>query len=75
MGWSTSHKLQNMNVDTCKDLQRVPLPSLQKEFGPKTGLSLYRACRGEDDRAIKIEKERKSVSAEINYGIRFSQVF
>ena len=74
VGWSTSHKLQNMNVTTCGDLRRIPLSSLQKEFGPKTGQSLYRASRGQDDRAIKIEKERKSVSAEINYGIRFSQV-
>lgn len=74
VGWTTSHKLQNMNVKTCGDMQRIGLSSLQKEFGPKTGLSLYRACRGQDDRVIKVEKERKSVSAEINYGIRFSKV-
>ncbi len=63
-----------MNVQTCGDLQVIPLPTLQKEFGPKTGQSLYRFSRGQDDRAIKMEKDRKSVSAEINYGIRFTQV-
>ena len=50
------------------------MATLQKEFGPKTGQLLSRLCRGEDDRCVTAEKERKSVSAEINYGIRFSQV-
>ncbi|OWF54110.1 DNA repair protein REV1-like isoform X2 [Mizuhopecten yessoensis] len=71
VGWSMSKKLKTMNVEKCGDLQKVSLGVLQKEFGPKTGQSLYRYCRGEDDRPIKTEQERKSVSAEINYGIRF----
>ncbi|XP_060082771.1 DNA repair protein REV1-like [Ylistrum balloti] len=71
VGWSMSKKLKTMNIEKCGDLQKVSLSVLQKEFGPKTGQSLYRYCRGEDDRPIKIEQERKSVSAEINYGIRF----
>ncbi|XP_069136665.1 DNA repair protein REV1-like [Argopecten irradians] len=71
VGWSMAKKLKTMNIEKCGDLQKVPLGVLQKEFGPKTGQSLYRYCRGEDDRPIKIEQERKSVSAEINYGIRF----
>ncbi len=74
VGWSTAHKLQIMGVHSCQDLQKIQLTTLQKEFGPKKGQSLYRACRGHDDRPIKVEKERKSVSAEINYGIRFAQV-
>ena len=74
VGWSTSHRLEAMGVKTCGDLQEIPLGTLQKEFGPKNGLSLHQACRGQDDRTIKTEKERKSVSAEINYGIRFSKV-
>ena len=74
VGWTIRSKLQNLNVTTCGDLQAVPLSTLQKEFGPKNGQSLHNFCRGKDDRAIKVEKERKSVSAEINYGIRFSLV-
>ena len=74
VGWSTTNKLQAMDVYTCDDLQKVSLEALQKEFGPKTGQSLYRYCRGQDDRPIRVERERKSVSAEINYGIRFTQV-
>ncbi|XP_062595150.1 DNA repair protein REV1-like [Saccostrea cucullata] len=71
VGWSMSRKLKSMGVSTCGQLQGVPQSTLQREFGPKTGLSLYRGCRGQDERQIKTNQERKSVSAEVNYGIRF----
>ena len=63
-----------MNVETCAQLQLVAMATLQKEFGRKTGEQLWRLCRGQDDRCVTAEKERKSVSAEINYGIRFNEV-
>lgn len=69
-----NRKLKSLGVTTCGQLQEVPQSTLQKEFGPKTGLSLYRGCRGQDDRQIKTNQERKSVSAEVNYGIRFKSV-
>ena len=74
VGWSLTKRFEGMNVATCGDLQKLTLDALQKEFGPKTGQSLYRYCRGQDDRPIKIEQQRKSVSAEVNYGIRFTTV-
>ncbi|XP_075056261.1 DNA repair protein REV1 isoform X2 [Mixophyes fleayi] len=73
VGRSMEYKLSSFNVKTCGDLQNLTMSKLQKEFGPKTGQMLYRFCRGLDDRPIRKEKERKSVSAEINYGIRFTQ--
>ncbi|XP_078514140.1 DNA repair protein REV1 [Lissotriton helveticus] len=73
VGRSMEHKLASLNVKTCGDLQNITMAKLQKEFGPKTGQTLYRFCRGLDDRPIQAEKERKSVSAEINYGIRFTE--
>ncbi|XP_075708747.1 DNA repair protein REV1 [Rhinoderma darwinii] len=73
VGRSMEYKLSSLNVKTCGDLQNLSMSKLQKEFGPKTGQMLYRFCRGLDDRPIRKEKERKSVSAEINYGIRFTQ--
>ncbi len=74
VGWSLGHKLQTLGVETCADLQKFSSQALQREFGPKTGLQLYQYCRGIDDRTLKTERERKSVSAEINYGIRFTKV-
>jgi hypothetical protein len=55
-------------------MQAMSIDLLQKEIGPKTGQTLYNFCRGIDNRPIKMDTERKSVSAEINYGIRFTQV-
>ncbi|XP_062457580.1 DNA repair protein REV1 isoform X2 [Rhea pennata] len=73
VGRSMESKLISLGIKTCGDLQCASMSKLQKEFGPKTGQMLYRFCRGLDDRPVRTEKERKSVSAEINYGIRFTQ--
>ncbi|XP_051060416.1 DNA repair protein REV1 isoform X3 [Phodopus roborovskii] len=73
VGRSMESKLASLGIKTCGDLQYMAMAKLQKEFGPKTGQMLYRFCRGLDDRPVRTEKERKSVSAEINYGIRFTQ--
>ncbi|XP_040004413.1 DNA repair protein REV1 isoform X2 [Xiphias gladius] len=66
-------KLAAMGVRSCGDLQQVSLSQLQKKFGPRTGQTLFRFCRGLDDRPVRYEKERKSVSAEMNYNIRFAK--
>lgn len=67
-------KMAAMGVRSCGDLQQVSLSQLQKKFGPRTGQTLFRFCRGLDDRPVRYEKERKSVSAEMNYNIRFTRV-
>ncbi len=40
-------------------------------LGKATGDTLYNAIRGIDDKILESDKPRKSVSCEINYGIRF----
>lgn len=67
-------KLAAMGVRSCGDLLQVSLSQLQKKFGPRTGQTLFRFCRGLDERPVRYEKERKSVSAEMNYNIRFTKV-
>uniref|UniRef100_A0A673HZ90 DNA repair protein REV1 n=1 Tax=Sinocyclocheilus rhinocerous TaxID=307959 RepID=A0A673HZ90_9TELE len=74
VGRSMSSKLTSLRVSTCGDLQQLSISRLQREFGPRTGQTLFRFCRGLDDRPVRSEKERKSVSAEMNYNIRFTQV-
>ncbi|XP_072743244.1 DNA repair protein Rev1 isoform X2 [Anoplolepis gracilipes] len=71
VGRTTTHKLHKMNVRTCEDLQKISLSVLQKEFGKKMGEQLNKMCRGLDDTRLNLEHVRKSVSAEVNYGIRF----
>lgn len=55
----------------CRDLQEVSLGILQEKFGKKTGEMLFNTCRGIDHSKLCTEHVRKSVSAEVNYGIRF----
>ncbi|KZT24009.1 DNA repair protein [Neolentinus lepideus HHB14362 ss-1] len=40
-------------------------------LGKSTGETLYKALRGVDGKKLESDKPRKSVSCEINYGIRF----
>jgi hypothetical protein len=37
------------------------------------GQSLHEFCRGLDSRSLNLDPDRKSVSAEVNYGIRFEK--
>ena len=73
MGRSIRDKLSALSVTTCGDLQQLSLTEIQRELGAKTGRTLHNFCRGVDDRRIQTEKVRKSVSAEINYGMRFTE--
>ena len=68
---------EKFKVQVCGDLQKVSLQSLVSEFGAKTGKQLHSSCRGlvtgEDDELV-FDQERKSVSSEVNYGIRFNNL-
>ncbi|XP_014250189.1 DNA repair protein REV1 isoform X2 [Cimex lectularius] len=72
VGRTTSFKLRENGVLTCGDLRNISLFQLQKEFGNKQGETLYNACRGKVDKGLVFDHVRKSVSADVNYGIRFT---
>ena len=75
VGRKLSEKLKTTHsVSTCEELQQISIQTLKSDFGVKTGQSLYDLCRGKDDKTLDSEEERKSVSAEINYGIRFTDI-
>ncbi|XP_047998102.1 DNA repair protein Rev1 [Leguminivora glycinivorella] len=71
VGRQTASKLESLGHQTCGSLQSFSLTSLQHHLGMKTGLQLYDQCRGRDNNALTFHTVRKSVSAEVNYGIRF----
>lgn len=52
-------------------LLRFQKNHLKEALGEKTGEMLYNYARGIDSRELETENVRKSVSAEVNYGIRF----
>ncbi len=74
VGYSTTRKLREMNIETCPELSNTSLEKLKEIFGQKTGKILYDFARGIDERELKTETERKSVSVDINYGIRFKNI-
>lgn len=74
VGYSTTNKLNGMGIFTCGELRVLTLANLQKEFGLKNGTMLYEYSRGIDARVLKVTSERKSVSVNINYGIRFTDI-
>ncbi|KAF8579478.1 DNA repair protein [Ramaria rubella] len=71
-GWSTKSKLEaKFGVTTLGELVKRPKGALCDALGKKTGETLWKAVRGIDDTKIESDRVRKSVSCEINYGIRF----
>lgn len=72
VGYSMKNKLQDaFGTSNCGELLCQSRQRLRGVLGPKTGDTIYNFLRGLDDRRLTPDKERKSVSAEMNYGIRF----
>ncbi|KAH8415710.1 hypothetical protein KR222_010654 [Zaprionus bogoriensis] len=73
VGSSMTYKLNQAGLTTCADVQQVSLVRLEMLLGKKMAQTLYQNCRGIDPRPLVYEQQRKSVSAEVNYGIRFAK--
>ncbi|KAL1749014.1 hypothetical protein HDZ31DRAFT_28605 [Schizophyllum fasciatum] len=70
-GWSARKKVHDkLGSSRLGDLARKSKGLLIDTLGRSTGETLYNAMRGIDERRLESDKRRKSVSAEINYGIR-----
>jgi len=54
-------------VETCGDLQEVPINDLESWVGHSRAVELYARCRGEDDRPVEPHRDRKSTSVERTY--------
>lgn len=55
----------------CRQVWSASKERLQRVLGQKTGISLWQFAHGRDERAVEGPKVRKSVGAEVNWGIRF----
>jgi len=73
VGWSMNEKLSSFGASKCRDLLPYSRQRLEKEFGQKTGSALYDGVRGVDNRELQGVAERKSVGAEVNWGVRFDE--
>jgi DNA polymerase-4 len=66
VGKVTAEKMRRMGVITCGDLQGVPVEELAKRFG-KYGARLAQLAQGIDNREVKTDRIRKSISVERTY--------
>ncbi len=66
VGKVTEKKLNSLGVATCGDLRAVNLVDLTERFGV-TGKRLHELCRGIDNREVKTDRRRKSLSVETTF--------
>ncbi|TDZ17790.1 DNA repair protein rev1 [Colletotrichum orbiculare MAFF 240422] len=71
VAYSLSGKLEEIGVKYVKDIRQVSKERLSSSLGPKTGERLWEYARGIDRTEVGEQPPRKSVSAEVNWGIRF----
>eukprot|EP00850_Spirogloea_muscicola_P009346 SM000052S17738 [mRNA] locus=s52:446247:455495:+ [translate_table: standard] len=71
VGWNLQEKLRAKGIDACSELRARSKEWLRTEFGMKTGDMLYCFARGEDNRPVQAAQDRKSIGAEVNWGVRF----
>ena len=71
IAWSIGKKLEEIGVTYVKDIRELTKERLMTHLGPKTGEKIWDYSRGIDKQQVGEQVIRKSVSAEINWGIRF----
>eukprot|EP00835_Amoeboradix_gromovi_P002258 NODE_124_length_18806_cov_0.323996.p2 type:complete len:699 gc:universal NODE_124_length_18806_cov_0.323996:11041-8945(-) len=73
VGWKMCKTMKDLGILNCGDLIKKDSEYLQLHFGKNKGHTMYEMLRGIDKRSLNsIKDERQSVSAEINWGIRFT---
>ncbi|KUI66726.1 DNA repair protein rev1 [Cytospora mali] len=71
VAYSITGKLEEIGIRLVKDIRNVSKERLVSVLGPKTGEKLWEFSRGIDHAEVGDVPIRKSVSAEVNWGIRF----
>ena len=66
VGPRTAERMAKLGIHTGSDLRERDLAFLREHFG-KSAPYLYGACRGEDDRPVRADRERKSIGGERTY--------
>ncbi|EGX91758.1 DNA damage repair protein Mus42, putative [Cordyceps militaris CM01] len=71
VSYSIGGKLEELGIRFVKDLRDLSKERLTSILGPKTGERLAEYARGIDQTEVGGQPPRKSVSAEVSWGIRF----
>ncbi|KAK0618113.1 hypothetical protein B0T17DRAFT_324197 [Bombardia bombarda] len=71
VAYSIGGRLEEVGVKLVKDIRQTSKERLVSLLGPKTGERLWEYARGIDRVEVGEQPIRKSVSADVNWGIRF----
>ncbi|RVD85982.1 uncharacterized protein DFL_004279 [Arthrobotrys flagrans] len=72
VGHNLSQKIQeDLGIETVGDLRDVGKDTLKRAMGPKTGERLFEYARGIDKQEVGDVTVRKSVTVDVNWGVRF----
>ncbi|KAF2676835.1 DNA repair protein [Lentithecium fluviatile CBS 122367] len=71
VAWSIGGKLEEIGIKYVNDIREFSKERLVQTLGPKTGEKLWEYSRGIDKQEVGEQVVRKSVSAEVNWGVRF----
>lgn len=71
VAYSIGGKLEEIGVKFVRDVRDLTKERLMSTLGPKTGEKIWNYSRGIDNAEVGEQVIRKSVSAEVNWGIRF----
>lgn len=71
VAWSIGGKLEGIGIKFVKDMREIAREKLVQTLGPKTGEKLWDYSRGIDRNEVGEQVVRRSVSAEVNWGVRF----
>ena len=71
VAYSIGGKLEEIGIKLVRDIREVTKEKLITNLGPKTGQKIWEYSRGIDRTEVGEQVVRKSVSAEVNWGIRF----
>ncbi|KAI0482357.1 impB/mucB/samB family protein [Xylariaceae sp. FL0804] len=71
VAYSIAGRLEEIGVKYVSDIRQATKERLINTLGPKTGEKLWDYARGIDRTEVGEQSIRKSVSAEVNWGIRF----
>ena len=71
VAWSIGGKLEEIGIKFVCDIRECTKEKLVQTLGPKTGEKIWEYARGIDKTEVGDQVVRKSVSAEVNWGVRF----
>ncbi|KAH0317338.1 DNA repair protein, partial [Aureobasidium melanogenum] len=71
VAYSIGGKLEEIGVKYVKDIRELSKEKLVNTLGPKTGEKIWEYSRGIDRAEVGEQVVRKSVSADVNWGVRF----